>query len=172
MCTTPASRHAVYISRTSPAFSPAAFRTSRACRACAAASVIGWCVKFGVAMITASTSGIGTDRFEVGRDVVAAPVGAPLVEQLAAGVAHAGQPRPRIEPNRRHVVIIADRPRADDANANRIGCRMSGHVGRIEKEKVGRPVSQNAGTRLGGPWRKKGVWSIALPRRPTVANGA
>ena len=56
MWTTPASRAASYIVRTSAAFSPRGFSHMTCLPARAAASAIGACVKLGVAMITASMS--------------------------------------------------------------------------------------------------------------------
>ena len=91
---------------------------------------------------------IGADRLEVGRDIFAAPVLAALLEQLRAGVADAGQPGPRIEANRRHMVIIADRAGSDDGDAN--GVRRRSDVGmdggREEcRTEVKRPYSLMAG---------------------------
>ena len=60
MWTTPASRAASYISRTSPAFSASGFSHITCLPALAAARLCSWCVKFGVAMMTASTSSDST----------------------------------------------------------------------------------------------------------------
>ena len=79
------------------------------------------CVKLGVAMITASTFGIGADRLADRCVTLSMPQSAAaLVQQLGIGVAGGHQRGPRIEPDGRHVVIIADRAGADDGDADRL----------------------------------------------------
>src|SRR5262245_4998222 len=63
---------------------------------------------------------VSANRFVVGRDVVAAPVGAALVEQLAAGVANAGQAGAGIDADGGYVVVVADRAGTDDRDADGI----------------------------------------------------
>src|SRR4029079_10763948 len=87
---------------------------------------------------------IGTEGFVIGRDVIATPVGAALVEELAAGVADAGQAGTGIDADGGNVVIITDRAGTDDGDADGIGGRVFWHEAVKETSDCGCgcPVSQ------------------------------
>ena len=116
MCTTFASRTASYIVRTSPLFTPSGF-SHMTCLPCfAAARAIGWWVKLGVAMITAST--LGSAQMASGSVVTQSIPHSAFrrFQQGRVGVAGRGQLGPGVELDRRHVVIVADRAGADDGD--------------------------------------------------------
>src|ERR1700757_422911 len=104
MCTSPASRTASYISRTSPLLIPSGFSHMTCLPCLAAARAIGLWVEVGGAVMTAADPGVGTDRLGVGRDVGDAPVGLPAFQERRVGVAGGGQLGPGVEPDRRDVV--------------------------------------------------------------------
>ena len=70
---------------------------------------------------------IVANRVEVAGCFFDRPLLPPFVEQPLVGVAGCDKLAARIEANRRHVVIIADLPRAHDGNANRRSGRAYGH---------------------------------------------
>ena len=63
-------------------------------------------------------------------------LGAPLVQQLPAGIANRTQPGPRIKANRRNVVIIAHRTSSNDGDTDGIRGRVTRHRRQAERQKA------------------------------------
>ena len=62
---------------------------------------------------------VGTQDLGIGCHPVDPPLAAPLLEQLAARIASRHELRPPIELDARHVVVIAHRAGADNADSHR-----------------------------------------------------
>ncbi len=131
MWTTRASRAAAYIWRTSPALSPSGFSHMMCLPARAAAWAIGRWVKLGVAMITASTS--ACEQIASGSVLVmSTPQSVLRLANSSALVSQAATNSARgIEPDTRHVVIVAYGPGTNDADADGTGSFRGVHVGSL-----------------------------------------
>ncbi len=127
MWTTPASRAAVYISRTSPAFSPSGFSHITCLPASRPPRQSAGACKFGVAMTTASISGSAqicsqsVVTFSTPHSLRRASSNFASASQAATSV-HA-----IVEPNAGNMVIIAHLAGADDRNSYRLFRGFNGH---------------------------------------------
>ena len=105
---------------------------------------ISQCVKFGVAITRASISGSAQSSRKSVVVFFNPHSRPPPLQQRRIGIASSDKPSPIIQPNPRHMVIIANFPGADQRDTNRIG----GSLFHFHIEHGGRLIRGARGKRL------------------------